>query len=381
MTLFSLSKYLNDGDLDVFQISVAEQRVFLDSLPEPQSDVERSLNQFRCQGFFNRKTRKALIFNVVSVITLPFLITFFLFKAFFVSKTKSINYIMEDNGMPEIIPLSLQKEFNLIPIVIKPMLLQWTDLKFLKRLFSVFFGHPFYLLKGLANLAQYSYIRKKYSPRLIVRAEEDSASSSLLTAYCNSFGIMHFNVMHGEKLFNIRDSFFHFNRCYVWDNHYKELFISMRAETNQFIIELPPSLIINVEQYKNHQSYAKYKYYLQSFSEEELLGIISSLPVPLNDSSKIKFRPHPRYSDLGFLYKHVPKNFIEDPSEVSILESISNLDYAIGSFTTVLLQAYYNGKIVILDDVTFLGQYNKLKEMQYLLIEKEIPVLSKWSDN
>ena len=86
------------------------------------------------------------------------------------------------------------------------------------------------------------------------------------------------------------------------------------------------------------------------------------------EGKTVRFRPHPRYSDMDLLKKYVSEEEIETPQKVGILESISNLDCAVGSYTTVLAQAYFSGKNILLDDVTFKSQYNQLKERRYILI-------------
>ena len=182
--------------------------------------------------------------------------------------------------------------------------------------------------------------------------------------------------MHGEKLFFIGDAFFHYDECYVWDEHYIKLFRELKAEPTQFIVALPESLHINITKHINKDAYADYKYYLAVASESEIKGVVESMLFAKRNGKKVKFRPHPRYTDMNLLRKYVDEEEIEDYKKVGILESISNLEYAVGSYTTVLSQAYFSGKKVILDDVTFKSEYDKLKGMKYILSTKNCPILS-----
>ena len=70
---------------------------------------------------------------------------------------------------------------------------------------------------------------------------------------------------------------------------------------------------------------------------------------------------------MSLLRKYVEDTEIEDPFSVDIKESVSNLEYAIGSYTTVLLQAHIAGKQVLLDDVTYKKRYEQLLEFGYIL--------------
>ena len=90
----------------------------------------------------------------------------------------------------------------------------------------------------------------------------------------------------------------------------------------------------------------------------------------------VKYRIHPRYTDLTILKKYVSKEDIELPKEVSIIDSISNMEYAVGSYTTVLLQAYLSDKKVLLDDVTFHDRFLQLKDYGYILAKDDIEKLS-----
>ena len=84
----------------------------------------------------------------------------------------------------------------------------------------------------------------------------------------------------------------------------------------------------------------------------------------------VKYRLHPRYSNRVIVCKYCSNEDIEDPNEVPIQESISNMTYAVGSYSTVLMQALLAGKTVILDDVTYRKTYDQLKEMGYILSNK-----------
>ena len=205
---------------------------------------------------------------------------------------------------------------------------------------------------------------------------EYSFSSSLLTAYCHKKGVLHINTMHGDKFFYIRDSYTHFDRFYVWDEHYKSLLISMMAEPSQFRFFIPEFLKFDITKYENKDYYADYKYYLQINTEEELKGILHSMKRLEGTGASYKLRPHPRYSDMNLLHQLIDESHIENPKQVSIQESVANCKCVIGSFSTVLTQAYYSGRGVVLDDITYKERYEKLRDMQYFLSNKHTLRLS-----
>ena len=63
-------------------------------------------------------------------------------------------------------------------------------------------------LKVTIKVAGYSFMITKYQSKAIVVHNEYSFTSSILTAYCETRNVLHINVMHGEKMYYIRDSYF-----------------------------------------------------------------------------------------------------------------------------------------------------------------------------
>lgn len=146
------------------------------------------------------------------------------------------------------------------------------------------------------------------------------------------------------------------------------------------IVAIPMSLKIDVIRFFNKNVYSDFKYYLAIFNESEIKSIVESMTFVKKQGYTIKFRPHPRYSDFALLRRYVDSSEIEAPGDVSILESVSSLKFAVGSYTTVLTQAYYSGKGVVLDDVTYKNRYHKLKGFKYILSNVGLPTLSQFQN-
>ena len=72
----------------------------------------------------------------------------------------------------------------------------------------------------------------------------------------------------------------------------------------------------------------------------------------------------------------VDKSQIEYPRDVPILESIASTKHAIGSFTTVLNQAFYANIDVIFDDVTYKDIFCKLGDLNYIFANANTNKLS-----
>ena len=376
MNYFKILRNFQKGDRSSFNVSVEQQRAYLDSLGDAKDDIDRGYKQYLCQNLFVSKW-KVWAFNFAAALLVPFVALFYLLKGMFVNKGESVSVIIENKGMQEVIPITVTEKYQPdCRYWHESASLSFVDLSFLMKLIGRAPIHAYFVLKALMNVAYYSDMIRRHSPHIVIQFGEFSFSSSVLTDYCHRHKVKHIDIMHGEKLYFIRDAFFHYDECYVWDEYYADLFRSLKAESTQFQVALPPSLHIDLDMHHNDSVYADYKYYLALYNEKQINGIVQSMAFAKKNGMTVKYRPHPRYSDLKLLYKYVPTEEIEMPQEVGIMDSVSNMEYAVGSYTTVLSQAYFSGKRVILDDVTFKSQYNQLQEMKYILANKDCERLS-----
>ena len=375
MKLVKVLFFIDKHNKHQFDIPFEEQATYMSSLGNPKDDIDRSYKQFLCQEFFSPWWVR-FIWLVTSCFAIPVVMAILLWKGRKTKFMSHVDIIAEDKGMDEIIPTELSskydighKEWN------SGSSLSVTDLKYIcSRYFSRY--QPYFVFKAIMQIAAYSARITKYQPERIITHAEFSFCSSLLTDYCHYRGVKLINVQHGEKLLYIRDAFFHFDECYVWDEYYVKMLTRLMAEPTQFKVAIPPSLKIDTTTYQNQSCYADYKYYLAADNENEIKSIVESMSFAKRKGKSVKYRIHPRYTDLNVLKKYVSESEIEIPSEVSIFDSISNLEYAVGSFTTVLIQAYLSGKKVLLNDVTFKKRFDQLKDYGYILAKDDIERLS-----
>ena len=368
MNIFKIAVLLEKGNKFLFDYPVEEQYAYMDSLAEPKNDIERSYRQFQCQMLFWPQWKKVVWWPIALVAT-PIAMLVFWLKGFAVHFEKQVDTIGEDKNMDEIIPIELSSQYDINHEAWHAGAgLTGSDLWYVVCK-VMGWRHPYFVMKSVLFLTPFSARINRYHPKRFIIHNEPSFNSSLLTDYCHRHGVEVINVQHGEKLRYIRDSFFRFDRCYVWSEHYVKMLTRQRAEATQFRVAVPPSLKIDVAEYQNKATYADYKYYLASYKEEQLKAIVAAMAFAEREGKTMKFRPHPRYSNMELLRRFVSEDQIELPKEVSILESVSNMACAVGSYTTVLLQAHFSGKQVLLDDVAFAEQYKQMKVYGYVLSE------------
>jgi hypothetical protein len=368
-------RYLS-GCVDLFDFDLTKHLSYLNGLPDPANLIERSYLQNKCQNFQKRTFLKFRNNLLAYVAILPVIMFMFLKPR---QKTKRAHdksdnqdlSVLIFSGIDNIVPQSVKSKYrNITEIEFgKCYFLVTSDLYYIVRLLPYIFS-PYFFLKCIYKMAIYRAIIEKYKPISIICSSEYSFTSSFLTWYCEQNQIRHINIMHGEKLLNIRDSFFQFHECYIWDTHYSDIFSTLRAEMSQFRISIPDSLRIDSQKYYDNAMQCDYKYYLAIFNEQQIKGIVDVLMKLSAKGKKVMVRPHPKYSDMTLLHKNLPESYIEDPHSVSIESSLVNTKSIIGLYSTVLLQGFMLEKEVILDNLIYEKEYEKLFSLRYILIEK-----------
>lgn len=358
----------------LFSYDVGKQKKYITKLGNPRDEIERSYFQYKCQMQFNGKGITFLL-NLVSFLV-AILYWFKYKKKIQVNQLEQKNLVFFRDGKPEnILPNSLKKRYKDIEYnPIEGALLTGKDKKFIREIIC---RYPFswqFILKCLIKIGRYSFVIEEYSPEAIVVCAEYSFTSSALTAYCKRKNIKHIDVMHGEKMYYMRDSFFKFDECYIWDEYYKKVLVSMKADKSQFVVEVPDSLKFDGELIRT-QKY-DYTYYLGAESEEVLKKISKILEQLYKSGKKISIRPHPRYSNIDFVKKIFAFANVEDIEKISIEQSLLQPGAAISLYSTVLNQALYNSIPIIIDNVSNPENFNKLKKLGYICLYKEHRLLS-----
>ena len=261
-----------------------------------------------------------------------------------------------------------------------PYYLNKEDVSFLLRFLCTSFRYPFLAFRVVLKVAKYRAIIDSFSQlKTIAITGEFIDTSSAMTKYCHERGVKHIDFMQGEAFGSPRASFFHFDKCYVWDQHYVDMFTSFGATPEQFEVSLPQCLqkIDNPGVEKT----IDYTYYLGGDHDEELSVIRRSLDVLVTKGYVCEVRPHPKWSNMEAVRKEFEGICIQDTSVVSIDQSILQTRNAISLYSTVLLQAYYNDVNVIIDDLSCPDKFKMLEGYQYIMLSKPHILLSEITRN
>lgn len=340
----------------IFKYSKEEQIRYMGTLDSPKDDLFRSINQYKCQmfplGIIDR-----LFLNCAGLIYLLYLSLFFNKKRF---NKQSVDSLIVFCHQIENVPESeIDGEYVCIEDI-EGLLFDKELKKYYKSLKKKVFMPPYFWCKVKHKLMFYNYLLNKYGAKKIITSNEYSFTSSIMTNYCEENGIKHINVMHGEKLFSMSDSYFRFSKMYVWNDYYIRLFNELNADMSNSYIFFPERRFA-IENLCSEKEY-DLTYYLQDQDSKEMKKIRDILYKLKN--MRISIRPHPRYINMEECRK-IFRDFNVEDSSVNINTSLSRTSRVVAIFSTVLLQADYNNIEFFIDDLSNKDYYNKLEDLEY----------------
>lgn len=344
--------------------ALAIQREFLERLPSPKDDWERSYLQYRCQRFLQGGFW-SFAANCAAALLLP--VYWFSLRERNAPLSQSCGAALLFAGSSNIVPRSLWEEYDIVQMkdFQNHMRLDREDRVYLRALRRRYPFAFYFRFKCMVKVAMYSAAIARCHPEAIICSEEYSFTSSLLTDYCRRCHVKHINFQHGVKIIFIREAFFHFDQCYLWDQHSVDLMKLLHAEPGQFLIERPPCLCL--KGMTTGLERVDYTYYLQVPSPMELERVMNSLTVLRDWGVKIAVRPHPLHIDMvKSLYQDSTGFLLEDPRDVPIEQSLLRTNCAISPSSAVLIQAAYNDIPIVIDDISIPGLYEDLCERKYV---------------
>lgn len=364
---------LNKSDYLFDKNDIKKDMDFLYSFPEPKDQYERSYNQYRCQTV-NQSIFLKILQNLIAIA----LLIGMLMKR----KEKNSNLpsscealLLSASMNEDYIPQILREEFHNIKTSDVEIGFKFyqKDKNYMNRFIKRYLAHPFFVVKCLLKLGEYARLIDIYHPRAILVNNEFSFTSSFLNDYCMFHDIELINIMHGEKLLNIRDSFVSYSRYFVWDSYYVDLLCKLRAPKEQFRIAEPYCLKLRLS--NDIPILYSYTYYLAAESKNEMLSIKNSLLKLEPDREKLCVRLHPRYSDEN-MAKEIFTGFHMEDKNCSLALSFAQTNCVISLYSTVLYQAYLNHKKYMIDDCSNLKKFQKLKQLEYIMLKKPSLMMS-----
>ncbi len=375
--------------LSVLDMRVAEQKRWIESFPEPRDDIERAYFHFKCRFYGVPRIRIAFLNLLGCFLCWYYLLRFALRRNRPVEREEYDAVLINPQSMrtpySDKIPAELLEEFpRFFPIDFKGYpdreggAVDGETARFWLRLML---RHPlegYFNLNCLLHLGSVYQILRRYCPKAVMSYRtESNFTSSVVTDYCERRGIEHICYMHGDYVCSKDRAFVRFSRMYIWDELYKEIFLWSRCPEAQLRIYRPG--MYSLPESRIHEPRYFLTYYCDGDFDKKTLAIRERLIGFVRSGRRCKIRPHPRFSDPEFLRREFePCGIeIEDCRNVPLQDSVADSEYIVSMRSTVLMQAYYAGKTIVVDNISNPELFEELAEMKAIFIGKPHRLLSK----
>ena len=372
------AKAVSNNGVEKERMPLEQQRAFLASFAEPKDDFERSYYKYQCffeYCYYDRKWQK-VIYNIGAMIVLPFVRWKFKKKQV-TPYGKPADAVIENvprlpnaDVIPEELKAKYTNVYDLTEINYGECYLDETADNICKELKHRYFWHFYFRLIVMIKMALFNSYIERYSPKAIVfYSIEREFSGPLQTYLCEQKGVRYEAFMHGDYLYSVCFAFMRFSAYYTWDEAYNRMFEELRCQF-PMTTYVPEKLKGIAEKLDEHDC----KYFMTYYFSDETRKCAEVVRDIFDEFRKAglrcKLRPHPRFSDMEMLGDVFRDYEIEKPREYSLASSITETLYTVGLNTTVLSQAYFSGKTVVIDDMTMPAQYQELADKGYIMMNR-----------
>lgn len=369
--LFDVSKKKKHMDM-------TDQAAYLDRIPEPNNFLEKAYYKYKCYAYYHFSKRIMILYNALALFAfIPFVIYIACRKTNLgkITLNGAVLIVMSKMKYDDIMPDDIEKEYGLVTpinsIQLKDRSLDSNGWRIYRKCLCKYWMHPYFCFEVLLRLAGCCEILKRYSPKAIVNyiAERDF-SEPILLQYCNDIGVDRISFMHGTFVYSIDKAFLSFNKYYVWEDYYIEMFYKLRADKNSLCLYIPKKYKQIVKPHEDGIYEYFMTYYLAPEPEERLLRIKKCLDIIKNNGFKCKLRPHPRFSDLEMVNNVFREYDVEDYNTISVAESMENSEFIAAFNSTVLIEAFYSKKKIVIDDYVNPDKYLNMIDRDYIMLHR-----------
>lgn len=354
---------------------------FINSFKEPRDCYELAYYRYRCRMYYFSLPKRIAI-NILGLGAL-FIAWFYLLVSrdslkepikglAVLEKARDIpdftdivpNEIFAENDQVEVIENHNEK-FGVLCKEAKQY--YWNCVK--RYPFSFFFNYFVYM-----ELVTHSGILLNQNPEItIVYINERNVANPILTDFYQEQGRKLFSFMHGEYPLQLVFAFMRFSRYYIWANSYKEMFSDdLRCKIDEYVIYTPQKLKKKWNLSEKKLDYFC-TYYFSGEDEDTIRRIVELLQNISIHGLKCKVRPHPRDIQHLKLLNSLLADLnveVESPNKVTLQESLAYSKYIVGLQSTVLSEAFVEGKEIVLDDISNREHFEVLKLQKYNVFNK-----------
>ena len=357
-----------------------EQKKYFSTFGEPKDDYERSFFKFKCFREYCYYHRKwiMIFYNIGAMLILPFM-RLKLRNAAKKIKKADTQYDAVFENVPrlpntDVIPAELKEKYpnsvDVTEIHYGSGCLDDTADDICAQLRKRYFWKFYFRLIVMLKLGLFNSYLLKYSPKAIAfYSVEREFSGPLQTLLCEKEGAQYIAFMHGDYLYALCFAFQRYSMYYTWDESYNRMFESLGCSFPMKVY-VPDKLKGIAENIDEHEC----KYFATYYFSDETRACAEKINEVFESfrqaGLRCKIRPHPRFSNIEMLSEVLANTEMENIREYSLADSITDSLFTVGLNTTVLSQAYFSGKQVVIDDISMIEQYNELEAKGYIMMRR-----------
>lgn len=372
-------KVLFDAKSQKKHRDMQDQRKYLEHFKEPKDEYEKAYFKYKCQAYYHYSLLIRLLYNCAGIVMIPIFIVSLALKKTKLEDSKhkrngAIITVSPTMGYKDILPKQIKEKYSTLreiePIKITERSMDKEAWKTLRKCLMRYWMHPYFCLEVLIRLACNCKMIQRYNPEAIVGYgwERDFAAPILLK-YCNLKGVERLTFMHGIFVYSIDKAFLSFNKYYVWEEYYIKMFRDLKADYNCLEVYKPKKY----EAIVKPRIDGKYEYFLTYYftaeSQSRMIRIKKCLDLFSTKGLECKLRPHPRFTDVKLLEKVFDGYLIED-SSWTLEHSMECSEYIAAYNSTVLAEAYYSEKKVVIDDYVDPAKFQNMIDRDYIMLSR-----------
>ena len=332
-----------------------ENLTFASMISEKSSGYERSYFQYKEQTSRFPKT-SLFILEISSIFFFLLICISGIINIFVRKKGNSYQYVFHDtNASKTSYDNHLQEHFGEQFIKLKSNFLQHkvnsnTLIEFITAL--KLSGSFYFSVKIFYKTSLVEFITFHLEPTRIYSTSEFSFASSWLTEFLNKKNISHWNVMHGDKIYNTRDTYCKFDGVVIWDETYLDLFKSLKWTFNTHLTFVPELKAVSSDS-KN-----KTIAYFLSANPSNIGNFENTIEKLLDLGFVVVLYEHPKKRNNVFIQKLVAKHKNNEFLTVTIKEENTAVecDLIVSQYSSVLVLAYLHKIPFAFDDLSEFSQ-------------------------
>lgn len=357
-----------------------DQTRYMQSLGEPRDEYERAYLKYKCHSYYHFSNPVRVLYNCAGIVMVP------VFAVLFAVKSRKKDFrpfapegviltVSPTMGYKDILPPQIERDYGPVrevkPLTVSERCMDREAWRRFGECFKRYWHHPYFCLEALLRIAGSCELMYRYHPKAVAGyGLERQYIAPILYEYSNDKNVDTVSFMHGIFVYSIDKAYLTFTRYYVWEPYYVDMFYRLRAREGSLEVYKPKKFEPKVKPRPEGVPYDYFlTYYFTSESRDRMERIKQCTDLLESRGLRCKLRPHPRFTDTELLAEVFKGYMIEDKTWT--LEQSMECSEYIGAYnSTVLTEAYYSDKKVLIDNYVDPAKFQNMIDRGYIMLSR-----------